>query len=581
MSRPVPSLPGKVVFITGAARGIGAESARQLAAAGARVALVGLEPEELERVATDCGPEALWIEADVTDSEALERAVAETVEHFGGIDVVVANAGVGSAGTVRHIDPAAFERTIEINLIGVWRTVRACLPHVIDRRGYVLVVSSLSAVAYAPGMAAYSATKAGVEAFANALRLEVRHLGVDVGVAYFSWIATDMVAGADAHPAIGFARADLRGPLATTHPVSSAGAAVLDGISRRRRWVTVPSWLRGVLVLRGLWPLFDRLARPRRDRDRRALRPRRRRARRRRIQLRGRRRAGCSRTRPAPLTTDPLPTACLTRNASPPDVRSSSSAPAPRCCARSATSRSTSPSRAPRARPTPSPRASSARPRARARSAQENPRPVPAPGGAYREYWIQARSAGWNIVPTGRDDWHGGKIGGKTSFRAYLYQQMTPGFAAAKRRPEHARADALRGGRRRARRALPQRRREAAPAGHDAPARGPLQPRVRRRLPGQVHARRRLRRTRRGVHLLLGVRPGLGRRLAVPRPRAQPHGEHHARAVRRARDQREGREGPRRQLHADAAPAAAADHRPRSAPSSASTDARTPATRRR
>ena len=72
------------------------------------------------------------------------------------------------------------------------------------------------------------------------------------------------------------------------------------------------------------------------------------------------------------------------------------------------------------------------RPPAAARLAQELHRPTPAPGGVYREYWIQARSAGWNIVPTGRDDWHGRKIGGKTSFRAYLYQEMTEGFAAPK-----------------------------------------------------------------------------------------------------------------------------------------------------
>jgi NAD(P)-dependent dehydrogenase (short-subunit alcohol dehydrogenase family) len=124
----------------------------------------------------------------------------------------------------------------------------------------VLVVSSLSAVAYAPGMGAYTASKAGAEAMANALRVEVRHLGVGVGVAYFSWIGTDMVAGVDEHPALAQSRADLPGPLGRTHPVSAAGAAVLDGIARRRRWVTVPGWLRAVLVLRGLWPLADRVA---------------------------------------------------------------------------------------------------------------------------------------------------------------------------------------------------------------------------------------------------------------------------------------------------------------------------------
>jgi NAD(P)-dependent dehydrogenase (short-subunit alcohol dehydrogenase family) len=257
---PAPSVHGKVVLITGAARGIGAESARRLAAAGARVSCVGLEPEPLQQVAASCGADAIHVEVDVTDADALERAVTETVERFGGIDVVVANAGVAPAGTMRHSDPEAFDRTIEINVLGVARTIRACLPHIIDRRGYVLVVASAAAVAHLPGMAAYAASKAAVEAMADALRLEVRHLGVDVGVAYFSWIATDMVAGGDAHPAFTGTRTELKGPLGTTHPVEKAGEAVLDGIARRRRWVTVPGWLRAMLVLRGLWPLTDRLA---------------------------------------------------------------------------------------------------------------------------------------------------------------------------------------------------------------------------------------------------------------------------------------------------------------------------------
>jgi NAD(P)-dependent dehydrogenase (short-subunit alcohol dehydrogenase family) len=258
MARQVQPVHGQVVLVTGAARGIGAESARRLAAKGARVSLVGLEPEELERTAAACGPEAAWFEADVTDVGALEAAVAGTVERFGGIDHVVANAGVAPTGTVRRIDPASFDRTIEVNLLGVWRTVRACLPHVIERRGYVLVVASVAAAVHGPGMAAYAASKAGAEAFADALRVELDHLGVKVGVGYFSWIATDIVAGADAHPAFGFARANIPRPFGTTYPVSLVGDAVAEGIERRRRWVTVPGWIRLLLALRGLLgPLFD------------------------------------------------------------------------------------------------------------------------------------------------------------------------------------------------------------------------------------------------------------------------------------------------------------------------------------
>src|ERR671915_1349967 len=215
------SVKGKTVFITGAARGIGAESARRVAARGANVALVGLEPEELARVASQCGTNAAWFECDVTDWDALQQAVEGTVERFGGIDVVIANAGIAPAGMTRSMDPRAFERTLEINLMGVWRTVRSCLPHVIERRGYVLVIASLAAALHAPGMAPYAASKAGVEAFADSLRLELKHLGVDVGVGYFGFIDTDLVRGADAHPAIGHLREQTPGPIKKTYPVSA------------------------------------------------------------------------------------------------------------------------------------------------------------------------------------------------------------------------------------------------------------------------------------------------------------------------------------------------------------------------
>jgi NAD(P)-dependent dehydrogenase (short-subunit alcohol dehydrogenase family) len=252
-------LRGRTVLVTGAARGIGAESARRLAARGAKVSLVGLEPDELERVAKQCGQEAAWFEADVTDADTLERAVEGTVERFGGIDCVIANAGIAPAGMTRLMDPQAFERTIEVNLLGVWRTVRACLPQVIDRRGYVLVIASLAAAAHGPGMAAYAASKAGAEAFADSLRAELAHLGVDVGVGYFGFIDTDLVRGGDRHPAFGPLRKEMPGPFGKTYPLAAAGDAIADGMERRRRWIVVPSWVRAVLVLRGvLGPLMDR-----------------------------------------------------------------------------------------------------------------------------------------------------------------------------------------------------------------------------------------------------------------------------------------------------------------------------------
>ncbi|WP_018686648.1 short-chain dehydrogenase/reductase [Actinokineospora enzanensis] len=245
---------GQVVLITGAARGLGAGLARRLAYRGAKVALVGLEPAELARVAAECGPDAAVFEADVTDWAALERATAGVVERFGGIDVVVANAGIAAAGFIRSVDPAAFERTLEVDLLGVWRTVRVTLPHVIDRRGYVLVVSSLAAITHAPAMAAYAAAKAGAEAFANCLRAEIRHLGVRVGVAHPSWIATDMVGGADEHPVFGPLRTAMPGPIGRTHPVPLALDALERGVLRRDRAVHVPGWVGLLKLVRAFLP---------------------------------------------------------------------------------------------------------------------------------------------------------------------------------------------------------------------------------------------------------------------------------------------------------------------------------------
>jgi len=248
-------LAGRSVLITGAARGIGAESARQIASHGARVSLLGLEPEELQQTAAECGPNAIWFEVDVRDADSLRQAVDATADRFGGIDVAIANAGVAAANLVRDSSEEALELVLEINLLGAVRTLRACLPHVLESRGYLLAVASMAAIGNAPALAAYSGSKAGLEAFANSLRVEVRHLGVDVGVAYFSWIDTEMVRGGDERREFETLRGQMRGPLSRTYPVSTAGRAVVRGIERRSRWVAVPNWLRGPLVLRQLMQL--------------------------------------------------------------------------------------------------------------------------------------------------------------------------------------------------------------------------------------------------------------------------------------------------------------------------------------
>ena len=236
------------ILITGAARGIGAETARRLAAKGHRLALLGLEPDLLEQVAGG----HFWREVDVTDRSGLKDAVDEAAGTLGGLDVVMANAGIASAAMFGASDADEWERVIDVNLVGVRRTLHAALPHVLESRGYVLPVASLAAFAHAPLMSAYSAAKAGVEAMANSLRVEVAHRGVDVGVAYFSWIDTEMVRGAEQRPTLKYMRSTIKGPVGKTYPVSVAADAAVKGIENRSRIVVAPGWVRGLLPIRGL-----------------------------------------------------------------------------------------------------------------------------------------------------------------------------------------------------------------------------------------------------------------------------------------------------------------------------------------
>jgi NAD(P)-dependent dehydrogenase (short-subunit alcohol dehydrogenase family) len=181
----------------------------------------------------------------------MQAVATQVVERFGGIDVVIANAGVAPNGSVASIDPAVFDRTIEVNLLGVFRTVRATLPHVVAARGYVLIVSSASALVHTPLMAAYTASKAGAEAFGDALRAEVAHTGTRVGVAYFSFIDTDMVRSAFSRPSAARAR-EMGGPFSKVAPLSEAIDAIEHGIRTRARTVVAPKSVRSMLVLRTL-----------------------------------------------------------------------------------------------------------------------------------------------------------------------------------------------------------------------------------------------------------------------------------------------------------------------------------------
>ena len=246
-------LLGSVVVITGAAGGLGAELSRQLTARGARIALLGLGHAELEAVRADLPGAAVW-EVDVTDAVALAQAADEVVAHFGRVDAVVVNAGLGHSGPLLTMDPAAYELVLEVNLLGSVRTVRAFLPALVRSRGHVLQIASLAAMVHAPLMSAYAASKAGVEAFAHALRPELAHHGVTVGVAYLAFTDTAMVQAADADPALKALREGLPGPFGRTYPLVPAVARIAAGLERRSPHVYAQGWLRVMMLLRGQAP---------------------------------------------------------------------------------------------------------------------------------------------------------------------------------------------------------------------------------------------------------------------------------------------------------------------------------------
>jgi NAD(P)-dependent dehydrogenase (short-subunit alcohol dehydrogenase family) len=250
---PRLDLDGRVVFVTGAARGLGAQIARQAHARGAQVALVGRRLPALEELAGQLGDGAAAFRADVTDAAALRAAADGAVAAFGGIDVVVANAGIAPPShTVGTIDPDDFEHTVEVDLLGQWRTVRAVLPAVVERRGHIALVGSIYAFFNGVLAAPYAISKAGVEQLSRSLRVELAQHGVTAGIAYLGFIDTDLANDAFADEQAAAIR-DVA-PAFITRPmtVDAAATAVLDGVERRAARVTAPGWVRPLLAARSL-----------------------------------------------------------------------------------------------------------------------------------------------------------------------------------------------------------------------------------------------------------------------------------------------------------------------------------------
>lgn len=245
-------LSGRIAVVTGAARGLGACMADSLVHRGATVALVGLEEGELARVAASSpGRVHYWL-ADVTDGAALAETAARIQKDLGPPSVVVGNAGVATVCSFLRSDPAVWRRVIEVNLIGSSLTARAFLPGLLATQGYYLQMASLASFTAAPLMSAYCASKAGVEAFAQALRVEVAHRGVDVGIAYLSWADTELIDAV----ALTELRTRMPWPAKKVHSPQAVADRLVRGVERRAPAIYAQPWVRAAQALRGGLPAF-------------------------------------------------------------------------------------------------------------------------------------------------------------------------------------------------------------------------------------------------------------------------------------------------------------------------------------
>jgi NAD(P)-dependent dehydrogenase (short-subunit alcohol dehydrogenase family) len=254
-------LNGKVALVTGAARGIGFETARQMHLRGASVAVLDLDADEAREAAERIGPRAMGLAGDVTDQNAMFAAVAEVVEKLGGLDVAVANAGIAQKqfATARGLSGEEWERVFEVDLLGVWRTVRAALPQIVERHGQMVVVSSVYAFANGMGNSPYAVAKAGVEALGRSLRVELAPHGASASVAYFGWVDTKLVQDAFEQEDGGRIRELSPDFLLKRITPDEAGAGLVRGIEQRAPRIFVPKWWRYVSAFRGIVnPLLDR-----------------------------------------------------------------------------------------------------------------------------------------------------------------------------------------------------------------------------------------------------------------------------------------------------------------------------------
>ncbi|HEX5359628.1 MAG TPA: SDR family NAD(P)-dependent oxidoreductase [Fluviicoccus sp.] len=230
------------IAITGSTGGLGSALAKALHAKGAKLALLDLDGAAAQQQAESLGGpgRAKGWAVNVRSMESLQQAIDAAAAHFGGLDLVIANAGITEMEALVNGSEAAFTRVIDINLNGVWRTFKAAIPHVQKRKGYLLAISSMAAFIHSPLQSSYAASKAGVWAMCDSIRLELRHLGVGVGSVHPTFFPTPMMDGVFADEAGNRIWDGNKGGIWKMVTLESVVVAIVEGIEQRSDMIVAP-----------------------------------------------------------------------------------------------------------------------------------------------------------------------------------------------------------------------------------------------------------------------------------------------------------------------------------------------------